>query len=174
MKTVFLALALAASLAASPSFAQAVAGYGGFKPLPEAGEQADASRTYRVIFDVSQGGPDDKPLKGLDRVARLTNMLEAGGVDATHRQIVVVLHGAATPAILSDTAWAARGKGAVNPNSALVRALISAGVQVRICGQAMTGNSISESELEAGVAVDLAALMTVIHHQQAGYALIVG
>ena len=104
MKTLLLALSLAASLAASPSFAQAVSGFGGFKPLPEAGEQPDPSRVYRVIFDVSQGGPDDKPLKGLDRVARLANMLAAGGVDADHRQIVVVLHGAATPAVLSDTA----------------------------------------------------------------------
>ena len=45
----------------------------------------DPSRVYRVIFDVSQGGPDDKPLKGLDRVARLTNMLAAGGVDSQQR-----------------------------------------------------------------------------------------
>lgn len=173
MKTLLLALSLAASLAASPSFAQAVSGFGGFKPLPEAGEQPDPSRVYRVIFDVSQDGPDDKPLKGLDRVARLANMLAAGGVDADHRQIVVVLHGAATLAVLSDAAWAARGKGDANPNSALLRALLAAGVQVRLCGQAMAGNSVTDAELEPGVTVDLAALMTVIHHQQAGYALIV-
>lgn len=79
MKTLVIALSLAASLAASPSFAQAVSGFGGFKPLPEAGEQPDPSRIYRVIFDVSQGGADDRPLKGLDRVARLVNMLAAGG-----------------------------------------------------------------------------------------------
>jgi intracellular sulfur oxidation DsrE/DsrF family protein len=100
-------------------------------------------------------------------------MLAAGGVDADHRQIVVVLHGAATTAVLSDAAWVARGKGAANPNSALIRALLAAGVQVRLCGQAMAGNGVTEAELEPGVTVDLAALMTVIHHQQAGYALIV-
>ena len=173
MKTLVIALSLAASLAASPSFAQAVSGFGGFKPLPEAGEQPDPSRIYRVIFDVSQGGADDRPLKGLDRVARLVNMLAAGGVDADHRQIVVVLHGAATPAVLSDAAWTARGKGDANPNSALIRALIAAGVQVRLCGQAMAGNGITQADLEPGVSVDLAALMTVIHLQQAGYALVV-
>ncbi|OYX81600.1 MAG: hypothetical protein B7Y85_01125 [Brevundimonas sp. 32-68-21] len=108
-----------------------------------------------------------------DRVARLTNMLAAGGVDADHRQIVVVLHGAATTAVLSDAAWAARGKGDANLNSALIRALLAAGVQVRLCGQAMAGHGVTEAELEPGVTVDLAALMTVIHHQQAGYALIV-
>jgi len=100
-------------------------------------------------------------------------MLAAGGVDADHRQIVVVLHGAATTAVLSDAAWAARGKGDANLNSALIRALLAAGVQVRLCGQAMAGHGVTEAELGPGVTVDLAALMTVIHHQQAGYALIV-
>ncbi len=37
----------------------------------------------------------------------------------------------------------------------------------------MAGHGVTEAELEPGVTVDLAALMTVIHHQQAGYALIV-
>jgi len=162
---VFLALA-------APAQAQAVAGYGAFTPLPQADEQPDAQRDYRVIVDLTQGGPDDKPLKGLERVARLTNMLAASGVPAERRKIVVVMHGGASLASLSDAAWAARGKGATNPNSALVRALIAAGVQVRLCGQSMVANGLTEADLEPSVQVDLAALMTVIHHQQAGYALI--
>ena len=44
MKTLVIALSLAASLAASPSFAQAVSGFGGFKPLPEAGDQPEPAR----------------------------------------------------------------------------------------------------------------------------------
>ena len=53
------------------------------------------------------------------------------------------------------------------------RSLIAAGVQVRLCGQAMAGNGIMQADLAPGVSVDLAALMTVIHLQQAGYALVV-
>lgn len=172
MKALLLALAFAAAVNISPAFAQVVPGYGGFTPLPEAGEQPDPNRVYKVVFDVSQGGPDDGSNRGLDRVARLINMLAAGGVDTDHRQVVVVVHGAATLSVLSDPAWAARGKGAANPNSALIRALIAAGVEVRICGQAMVGNRVVEEDLAPGVIVDLAALMTVVHHQQAGYALI--
>ena len=93
--------------------------------------------------------------------------------DGPRARFVVVLHGAATPAVLSDAAWAARGKGDANPNSALIRSLIAAGVQVRLCGQAMAGNGIAQADLAPGVSVDLAALMTVIHLQQAGYALVV-
>ncbi|MGZ9098417.1 MAG: DsrE family protein [Brevundimonas sp.] len=172
MKALLLALSLVAAVTVSPAFAQAVPGYGGFTPLPEAGEQPVADRVYKVIFDVSQGGADDASNRGLDRVARMVNILAAGGVDADHREVVVVVHGAATLSVLSDAAWAARGKGAANPNSALIRALIAAGVQVRICGQAMIGNRVADDDLAPGVAVDLAALMTVVHLQQAGYALI--
>jgi intracellular sulfur oxidation DsrE/DsrF family protein len=156
----------------SPAHAQAVVGYGAFSALPDAGEQPDAERLYRVIVDVAQGGPDDQPLKSLDRVARLTNLLDAGGVTGDRRKIVAVLHGGATLATLSDAAWAARGKGEVNPNSALIRSLVAAGVQVRLCGQSMVANGLTPADLEPAVQVDLAAMMTVIHHQQAGYALI--
>lgn len=172
MKALLLALSLATAVTVSPAFAQAVPGYGGFTPLPEAGEQPAPDRVYKVIFDVSQGGADDAPNRGLDRVGRMVNMLAAGGVDADRREIVVVVHGAATLSVLSDSAWSARGKGAANPSSALIRALIAAGVQVRICGQAMVGNRVADDDLAPGVTVDLAALMTVVHHQQAGYALI--
>lgn len=172
MKRLALALGLMATITAGPALAQAVPGYGGFAPLPQAGEQPDPDQTYRVIFDVSEGGSDAHPLKSLDRVARLVNLLDAGGVGLDRREIVVVVHGGATLSVLSDQAWAARGKGAVNPNSALVRALEAAGVDIRICGQAMVGNRVAAADLETGVTVDLAALMTVIHKQQQGYALV--
>lgn len=164
---------LALSVAATGSAtAQAVPGYGAFNALPEAGEQVTPTKDYRVIFDLAQGGPDDRPLKGLQRVARLANLLDAGGVPAERRHIVVVLHGGATPAILTDAAWASRGHGAANPNRPLIRALIAAGVDIRLCGQSMVASNISAAEMEPGVAVDVAAMMTVIHHQQDGYAVI--
>ena len=175
MKNIFLASVITSCVLlalGAPAQAQAVIGYGAFTPLPQAGEQPAPQRDYRVIVDLTQGGPDDKPLKGLERVARLTNMLAANGVPAERRKIVVVMHGGASLASLSDAAWAARGKGETNPNSSLVRALTAAGVQVRLCGQSMVANGLTEADLEPGVQVDLAALMTVIHHQQAGYALI--
>lgn len=169
----FAALFLAAA-AASPAAAQAVSGgYGGFTALPAAGEQPVAGREYRVIMDLTQGGPDDKPLKVLERVARLVNILDAGGVDQQHRKIVVVMHGGSTLSTLTDAAWAARGKGDVNPNSELIRNLAAAGVQLRLCGQSMVANGLTPADLNPAVQVDVAALMTVIHHQQQGYALVI-
>lgn len=77
---------LALSDAATDSAtAQAVAGFGAFNAPPEAGEQVAPTKDYRVIFDLAQGGPDDRPLKSLQRVARLANLLDAGGVRAGRR-----------------------------------------------------------------------------------------
>lgn len=178
MNTLFAAaVAVLSILATAPVAAHAqdaaVPGYGAFTPLSEAGEQPQSERVYEVIFDVSQGGADGQPSRGLDRVARFVNMLAAGGVDREHRRIVAVVHGAATSSVVTNAAWAKRHEGAANPNSALVARLIAAGVDLRICGQAMTGQEITPSELATGVTLDLAALMTVVHFQQRGYALVV-
>lgn len=175
MKPLIVAIAAALSvLAGSPSWAQdrPVPGYGAFTPLPQAGEQPEAGRLYEVVFDISASGPEGRPSPGLDRVARFVNLLAAGGVDADHRRLVVVVHGGATPALLSNQAWAARHAGATNPNADLVAQLIAAGVDVRVCGQAMTGHGIAPEELATGVKLDLAALMGVVHLQQRGYALV--
>ena len=43
---------------------------------------------------------------------------------------------------------------------------------MRLCGQSMVANGLTPADLEPGVQVDTAAMMTLIHHQQAGYALI--
>lgn len=175
MKSITLTLTAALVLLASASVAQdrPVPGYGAFKAMPQAGEQPDPTRLYEVVFDVSGGGDSETASRGLDRVARYVNLLASGGVDADHRRIVAVVHGGATQSVLSDSAWAARHEGKPNPSAELVRQLIAAGVDVRICGQAMAGQNITQTELAEGVTVDLAALMTVTHLQQRGYALVV-
>ena len=92
-----------------------VPGYGAHTALPDAGEQPDPTRVYEVIFDVSIGGSEGQPSRGLDRVARFINILAASGVDSEHRRIVAVVHGAATTAVMSDEAWAKRHDGNANP-----------------------------------------------------------
>lgn len=166
----FCGLALASSaLAQSP----AVAGYGKFTALPQAHEQPVASTDYKVVFDISEGAKaPDQVNPGLDRAARLVNMLAAGGVAPSKRHIVTVVHGAATDTMVSDTVYAARHGGQKNPNTPLIAALQAAGVSVRICGQAMTGQKIAQTDLAPGVQLDLAALMTVTNLQFQGYAYV--
>lgn len=158
---------------AASAQSMAVPAFGKFTPLPQAHEQPKPATDYKVVFDISEGAKSpDQPNPGLDRAARLVNMLAAGGVPAGKRHIVTVVHGPATDAMVSDAAYAARHNGQKNPNTAMIAALQAAGVSVRICGQAMTGQKIAETELARGVQLDLAALMTVTNLQFQGYALV--
>ncbi len=174
--TAALCAALAVLVSASGAFAQtpAVPGFGKFTALAQAHEQPDPARDYKVVFDISEGAKaPEQPNPGLDRAARLINMLSAGGVSPAKRHIVAVMHGPATDAVVSDTAYAARHNGQKNPNTALIAALQAAGASLRICGQAMTGQKIAQTDLAPGVQLDLAALMTVTNLQFQGYALVV-
>ena len=166
-----IAAALAASASAEP---QAIPNYGAVAPIPGAKELPEPSRTYKVVFDISKGAPgSNKPSQGLDRVARYVNMLSEGGVSQERRQIVAVLYGPATEAVMTDEAFARRHAGAKNPNTQLIAQLEAAGVDVRVCGQAMAAMKIAPGEVLPGVQIDLAALMTVTHKQLDGYALVV-
>nr|WP_295106028.1 DsrE family protein [uncultured Caulobacter sp.] len=166
-----IAAALATGASAEP---RPVPNYGAVAQLPDAKERPEPSRTYKVVFDVSKGEPGStKPSQGLDRVARYVNMLAEGGVSRQRRQIVVVLHGPATEAVMTDEAFARRHPGAKNPNAQLIAELETAGVDVRVCGQAMAAMKIAPGDVLPGVQIDLAALMTVTHKQFEGYALVV-
>ena len=174
MKSV-IAAAAALAFAATTAHAEPrpVPDYGAFAPVPEGKERPDPARDYKVIFEVSEGAHDaTKPLMGLQRVARLVNLLGAEGVPAAHRHVVAVLDGEATEAIMTDKAFAARHSGASNPNVKLIDELRAAGVSVRVCGQAMAGHKITPDQVIPGVEIDLSALTTVANKQLEGYALI--
>ena len=174
MKALLMSLSIAAAATAAAAQAPLVPGFGAVAPVPDAHERPDPSREYRVVFDVSKGAAEaGKPAAGLERVARFVNMLGGGGVPADKRRIVAVLHGPATEAVMTDAAYGQRHGGARNPNGPLIAALEAAGVDVRVCGQALAGQKIARQEVLPAVQVDLAALMTVTHLQFAGYALVV-
>ena len=175
MKGIIVIAAAAAAICTTSARAEtrAIPDYGSFAPVPGAKERPDPTRDYKVIFEVSQGPLDaTKPLEGLERVARLVNLLAANGVGADHRHIVAVLDGDATEAVMTDKAFAARHSGATNPNVRLIDELRAAGVSVRVCGQAMAGHKITPPEVVPGVEIDLSALTTVANKQLEGYALI--
>jgi intracellular sulfur oxidation DsrE/DsrF family protein len=175
MKKLVIIAAAAAAVCATTARAEPrpVPDFGAYAPVPEGKERPDPARDYKVVFEVSEAARDAaKPLEGLQRVARMVNLLAVSGVPAEHRHIVAILDGGATEAIMTDKAFAARHPGATNPNVKLIDELRAAGVSVRVCGQAMTGHKITPPEVIPGVEIDLSALTTVANKQLEGYALI--
>ena len=164
-------LASAASFAAEPQF-PLVPGYGGIHPLAAAAERPDKKLRYRVVFSISKPSPDaSKPNPGLEKVARMINLLAHDGVKIRRGDIVAVIHGQATPLILSDARYDKKNH-TVNPNLALITQLKAAGAEVHVCHEAMYAMNIEPAAIDPDVQIDVSALTTLAMLQLRGYALI--
>lgn len=167
LKTVMVLVAL---LAAVPAGAQdkvypVIAGHGGIVVVPHAANRPDPHLRYRVVVSVTSAG-------GLEAVARLVNLLGQAGVRPRAGDIVPIVHGAATPSILSPSGYGTRHGGATNPDADLLAKLAAAGYPVHVCAQALAGGHIPTSDVAKEVVVDDSALTTIATLQLKGYALI--
>jgi intracellular sulfur oxidation DsrE/DsrF family protein len=174
-KRVTLAVLLLAAaqpvMAAAP--ARLVPDFGAFTDIADPFEKPDPGMRYKVVFDVSQ--PARAPgtaHQGLERVARMVNLLGHHGVKLQPGDIVVTMHGQAAKTALTAAAFAKRYNGEANPNAELIKQLTVAGVSVRLCGQSMMALGFARDELNPDVKVDVAAITTMATMQLRGYAVI--
>jgi intracellular sulfur oxidation DsrE/DsrF family protein len=147
-----------------------IAGHGEVFRLPDAQDQPrDDSK---ICVDVTKGGPADKINPAVEKVARFVNIYsQAGRVPASVR-ISVILHGDATLVALNDEAYAKRFETESNPNTPLLRELRKAGVELLVCGQAMTHKKASLDDVGDSVTVAVSGLTVNVNRQQDGYAFI--
>ena len=167
------ALALGPALPARAQAPLPVPGVEPARDVPNAGEMPDTKIVHKVVFDMGTANPkatDVHPL--LQAVARYVNTLAKTGVPASNRQIALVFHQGGTDYILNNDTYKARHEGKDNPNIALIQALKKAGVDFRVCGQAVLGNKIDPKTIQPEIQLDLWALTTIIAFQQRGYVLI--
>jgi intracellular sulfur oxidation DsrE/DsrF family protein len=147
--------------------------FGAYRDIPDAFERPDPTLKYRIVFDVSQPArAADTVHQGLERAARIVNLLAVHGVKIEPGDIVVTMHGQAGRAALSDVAHKARFNGEANPNVGIINQLTAAGVSVRLCGQSMMGAGFTRAELNPDVKVDVAAITTMATLQLRGYAVV--
>ena len=139
------------------------------KDQPGAHEYPDPKLTYKIVFDLA-GGPDtpDKVNPELRGVAEFINTLAKYNVPASHRIIAVVFHQKSTPAILVNDEYRKRYN-TDNPNIALVQAMKKAGVDFRVCGQAVLGMKIDPKTIQPEIQLDLWAGMTIPNLMMRGY-----
>lgn len=148
-----------------------IADHGRAVALPEAAGQPDPELTYRVVFDVTSG--PERPTQvnpGLDKVARFLNVYATAGIEPSDMELIAVLHGKATAAVMNDSAYRRR-HGVANPNTALLVALREAEVELQVCGQALAHNEIPKDAVAEHVEVVLAALTAVPTYELRGYAV---
>jgi intracellular sulfur oxidation DsrE/DsrF family protein len=149
-----------------------VPGYEAAKDVAGAKELPDPRIDYKVVFDIAQGAKD--PAKdvnpALPAVARYVNTLAKYNVPAAHRHIAVVFHQGGTTAVMNSESFKGRFNGQDNPNLSIIHALKEAGVDFRVCGQALLANKIDPKQVNTDIEVDLWALTTMVNLQMRGYA----
>jgi intracellular sulfur oxidation DsrE/DsrF family protein len=157
----------------SPLQDPAIPGFGATHTAPGAAERPDPALRYRVVFSVSKAAArPDLVNPSLEKVARYLNLLAEDGVRPKAGDVVAVLHGPATFAALSNTAYAAKTTDGMNPNLKLIEQLRAAGVIVSVCSQALHGQRIPPNDVQSGVRVDVSALTTITNLQLRGFALV--
>jgi hypothetical protein len=94
-------IGLAMGLGSGSAMAQQVIpDYGTLIPAKDVGNLPDPSLRYRVAFEVNRAADDPGKINpALDRVARFVNLLGASGIRPAVGDIVVVIHGTATPSM---------------------------------------------------------------------------
>jgi intracellular sulfur oxidation DsrE/DsrF family protein len=170
-------IGLAMAVLAMPALAQPsprlVPDFGRYNEVPDPFETPDPTLRYKVVFDVSQAARTPGEVhQGLERVARMVNLLHRHGVKMQPGDIIVTMHGQAAKTALTASAFARRFKGEANPNAELIRQLAAAGVSVRLCGQSMVSAGFARDEVNPDVKVDIAAITTMATYQLRGYAII--
>lgn len=147
--------------------------YGAAPAVENLANPADPRLRYKVVFEVTRGGDESTVNPGLDRVARFINLLARSGVRPAPGDVVVVIHGAATPTVYSAEIHHAQFN-RENPNAALIEALQAAGVDVHVCGIALANRKIEPSQVLPGASVDVAAMITLANLQLRGWVLLEG
>lgn len=122
-----------------------------------------------VAFDVAKPAEEGKVNRTIESAVRFINMHAAAGVEPARLRAAVVVHGKAAFDLLSQKAWAAKGREAANPTAAVLPELFDNGVRVILCGQSAAAYGITKDDLAPGVEMALSAMTAHAVLQRQGY-----
>lgn len=125
---------------------------------------------FKSVFVINAGGGDSiKVNEQLTTVARFYNIHVRHGYDEKNVKAAAIFHGQGWPALLSDSAFAARFGGKPNPSRKLVEELLQHGAQLVLCGQTAGARGIKREELLPGVKVAISAMTAMNVLQSQGF-----
>lgn len=143
-------------------------GYGKIKEFEDVAIKADPTKEYNLVFDLK----DDRELDGINvgyfKIARMINMLGAGGVSADNVNIIAAVHGGATFTALNDAKYQEKFE-KENPDAAVIKLLKDYGVKFYICAQATAARGIGGEDLNSNTELGLSAMMVLANYQMDGY-----
>ena len=180
------ALSIALLLAVSPAWAAdepakpakptlafpRIASAGGVVALPAGADMPAPDAVHRLLIDATGAETTAAGTNShLEAAARAVNLYALAGVAPENVKVAVVVHGKATPLVLSAAAYQRRF-GKPSPDAALVAALHEAGVAIYVCGQSLVHSGHAVADVHEDVTVALSAMTKLVELQAAGYGLI--
>ncbi|MEP0188979.1 MAG: DsrE family protein [Erythrobacter sp.] len=143
--------------------------FGPHAPVPDADFSIPEATDLYVAFDVAKPAAEGKINRTVESAARYVNMHNAAGLEPARVRAAVVVHGKASLDLLTDTAWAAKGKEGTNPTAAVIPELVDSGVRIILCGQSAAAHGITKADLAPGVELALSAMTAHAVLQRDGY-----
>ncbi len=117
---------------------------------------------FRVAFDVTKRAEEGDLNRSLVSAARFLNMHAEAGVPVDDIHVALVFHGPSVHDVTTENGKA---------SAALIKALLSKGVDIIVCGQSATAQDVAKKDLQPGVRMVLSAMTAHALLQQQGYTL---
>lgn len=143
--------------------------YGTVYPVPGDAYNLVRGKRYKVAMDISGTGEFAMAINPhLDSAARFLNMEARTGIDPHDLKLALVVHGKATKDLLNDHAYREHF-GVHNPNTRLLDALESAGVEILVCGQSAAAKGFHPGEFNPAARIAVSAMSAHVRLQAEGY-----
>ena len=172
-------MAVMAALAlAAPAAAQDMSGFTTGPVFEDFGPVADIDDAdflipedaeFKVVLDVSAGAEGGQINRTFVSAARLINMHDRAGIEPIKNRAVVVIHGKAVFDVLSNEAWAAKGREGENASAGPIAEMIDMGVRFIVCGQSAAAYGVKRADFVPGVEMALSAMTAHALLQRDGY-----
>ena len=128
-----------------------------------------AGFVFKAVFEVTDSSSSPEAVNAaIDNASRFLNMHVEAGVPVEDVQVALVIHGAATTAVLDNDGYRERF-GSDNPNLPLFDALSDAGVRLYVCGQAANVFQIPREHITSQVDLALSAMTALVMLEAEGY-----
>jgi len=149
--------------------------WAGVYPVEHIDDRPSPNMKYKLLFELAEfaiKGQENTAKSemnlGLGTVARELNLHEGNGIGRKNIQAVVVVHGPALYSLMNNEKYK-RKYGIDNPNIPLVNELLGYGVNIIVCGQAMTFLQLEMEDLVPGIKQALTAQTVISSYQLKNY-----
>lgn len=144
----------------------------GVIPVEHISSKPDPNKEIKIMFDFTQTTSKDNQAKkineGLEEVARVLNLHAASGVTKEKLKAVIVFHSGSILSILTNEYYQQNYK-SDNPNMDILNQILSAGVEMVICGQSIALRNVPYSQIIPDCKVAISAKTTLSKYAADGY-----